>query len=54
MDPTAEGYGGEYKFVTLKHDYTSNQTAQVWQDEPSVCIQFCLIITSLAITKILI
>ena len=38
MDPTAEGYGGEYKFVTLKHDYTSYQTAQVWQDDPSVCI----------------
>ena len=38
MEPTAEGYGGEEKFVSLKHEYTSYQQAQSWEDNPSVSL----------------
>jgi hypothetical protein len=36
MDPTAEGFGGEEKFVTLKHNFDSFQSAQEWTDDPTV------------------
>ena len=38
MEPTAEGYGGEEKFVSLKHEYNSYQQAQSWEDNPSVSL----------------
>lgn len=49
MDPTAEGYGGEEKFVTLKHKFDSYQTAQEWEDEATTLHPFydqysCLVI----------
>ena len=36
MEPTAEGNGGEEKFVTIKHDFDSFQNAPVWLDDPKV------------------
>ncbi|KAL4223925.1 hypothetical protein ACF0H5_017387 [Mactra antiquata] len=49
MEPTAEGYGGEEKFVTLKHNFDSYQSSQQWDDNPTTLHPFydqysCLII----------
>lgn len=49
MEETPEGYGKEEKFVTLKHDYESFQSAPKFLDDPKVMHPFydnysCLII----------
>ncbi|XP_056008915.1 uncharacterized protein LOC125662842 isoform X2 [Ostrea edulis] len=49
MEETPEGYGKEEKFVTLKHDYDSFQTAPKFRDDPKSMHPFydnysCLII----------
>lgn len=49
MEPTAEGFGGEEKFVTLKHNFDSYQSAQEWADNHTSLHPFydqysCLII----------
>lgn len=36
MEETPEGYGKEEKFVTLKHDYESFQSAPRFLDDPKV------------------
>lgn len=36
MEETPEGYGKEEKFVTLKHDYESFQSAPKFLDDPKV------------------
>lgn len=36
MEPTEEGWGSEEKFVTLKHNFDSYQSAQEWLDDESV------------------
>ncbi|XP_053375803.1 uncharacterized protein LOC123533294 isoform X1 [Mercenaria mercenaria] len=35
MEQTADGFGGEEKFVTLKHNFDSYQSAQEWTDDPT-------------------
>ena len=36
MEATEDGWGGEEKFVTLKHNFDSLQAAQQWEDTESV------------------
>ncbi|XP_052800410.1 uncharacterized protein LOC128231514 isoform X2 [Mya arenaria] len=49
MSPTNEGWGGEEKFVTLKHKYDSYQSAPEWEDDASTLHPFydqysCLVV----------
>ncbi|KAK6190965.1 hypothetical protein SNE40_002721 [Patella caerulea] len=49
MEPTAEGFGKEAKFITLKHDNDSYLTSPVWTSQPQGIHPFydpysCLII----------